>query len=349
MHVLTIIEAKNKMRHMKIIIRVPNWIGDSILSVPAIKSLSKNFPGAQIWIAANEWVRELFQSFDFIEGFVLLPPSNKLKDLKSSVKKIKEHKFDAGLLMTNSFASALLFSLAKIPERWGYSRDGRSILLTNGVSSQTQSLFIHQVDYYRDLIKKLGFKVYPSELFLPLKAEDKKESEKILDSLNVDRKQPLITLNPGAYYGSAKRWPAKKFAETATLLQQRKNATIIITGSKNESWLAETIISYVPEKPISLIGKTSLRQLAGIISDSSLFITNDSGPMHMANALKTPVISIFGPTDPRVTGPFQKPSKIIKKNVACWPCSYRECPYDHRCMERIEAEEVYQASKEFIE
>lgn len=334
---------------MKILVRAPNWIGDSILAIPAAECLSKNFPQAEIWISAKEWVKDLFAAHDFIKGVIPLPDTDDLKNLMNSAQKIKNLGFEIGVLFTNSFASALLFFLARIPQRWGYSKDGRGLLLTKGATPNKQKENLHQLDYYLNLISGLDLKTYPPRLSLPLTSEEKRQTKELLHSLKVDLKRPLIILNPGASYGPAKRWPAIKFAELANLLQERKNAEIIIIGSGNEVSLAESISSSMRRAAFNLSGKTSLRLLAALISHADLFISNDSGPMHMANALKIPVIAIFGPTDPSLTGPFQEPAAVIKKDVPCWPCSYRECPFDHRCMMNIEAEEVYQSCQKFLE
>lgn len=334
---------------MKIVVRAPNWIGDSVLALSAIESLSKNFPKAHIWVASEGWVKDLFISHDFIEGIIPLSKTNSFKGLKDRAKKIQAQGFDTGVLLTNSFASALLFYLAKIPERWGYSRDGRGLLLTKRVPPKKLANSYHQADYYTELISRLGFKSYPTKLFLPLTQEEKNKASKLLRSLEVDSKLPIVILHPGASYGPSKRWPAERFAELGNLLRDRNKATVLITGSADEKELAESISSIMKNKTINLSGRTSLRMLAGLISQANLFVTNDSGPMHMANALMTPVIAVFGPTDPSATGPYQEPAAVIKKDVPCWPCSYRNCPFDHRCMMKISVEEVYQTCQKFFQ
>lgn len=333
---------------MKIIVRAPNWIGDSILAVPAAYSLSINFPQTQLWIAAKEWVKDLFVSHDFIKGIISLPDEDGFKNLKDSMQQIKRLHFDIGVLLTNSFSSALLFYLGKIPERWGYSTDGRRVLLTRGVALKKGEDCSHQLNYYLDLISGLDLKTAPPKISLPVTQGEKGKAKEMLLSLNADLKKPLIILNPGASYGPSKRWPAENYAKLAILLQDRKKAEILITGSKDETELVESIASFMTKKPLNLAGKTNLRLLAGLISNAVLFITNDSGPMHIANALKIPVIAIFGPTNPSLTGPFQQPATVIKKDVPCWPCSYRECPFDHRCMISIDPEEVFEACRKFL-
>ena len=334
---------------MKIVVRAPNWIGDVVLSLPALENLKRNLPQAQIWIAARKEVQDLYSSFDFVKGIILLSELNNYKNLREASKKIKEYDFDIGLLLTNSFSSALLFFLAKIPQRWGYSRDNRGFLLTKGVPFKNlDGPSSHQVNYYLNLISGLGFQTSDPELVLPLSPKEKEWVKNELSASGYDPKKPLVILNPGAYYGPAKRWPGSRFAELASLLQEKNKAQILIVGSAEEVELAESIASSMTERPINMAGQTTLRQLAELISLANLFITNDSGPMHITNALRVPLIAIFGPTDPRVTGPFHQPSAVIKKEVSCWPCSYRECPFDHRCMMEIEPEEIFTVSQNFL-
>jgi heptosyltransferase-2 len=333
---------------MKIVVRTPNWIGDVILALPAIESLKKNFPQAEIWLAASDWVKDLFASEDSPPKIIPLGRLTHWKTLRATVNKLKESEFDIGLLMTNSFASALLFYLAGIPERWGYRRDGRGLLLSKGILRKEPSEAVHHVHYYLGLLESLGLPTASPEIHLNLTGEEKDRARQELAALDVDLKKPLVILNPGAAYGPAKRWPSARFAELAGILQRRKNAEILITGSPDEATLAESVAAALPARPKNLAGKTSLRRLLGVISQSALFVTNDTGPMHMANALRVPVVAMFGPTDPKITGPLHQPSAILRKDVPCWPCFYKSCPYDHRCMTNISPEEAYQACAAFL-
>lgn len=327
---------------MKVVVRVPNWIGDSILALPALQSLSANYPDSEIWIAAKGWVKELFISVPYINGIIALPERLSRRSLRTSAQELKALGFDAGLLLTNSFASAYHFYLAQIPQRWGYKKDGRQLLLTKGVKRPAPDETIHQVDYYLRLIAGLGMRPIAPHLSLPLLAEEVREAEDMLAALSVNRDKRIVALNPGGYFGSAKRWPAHRYAEAATLFQNRWGAEILIVGSSQEEPLADAISKDMKKKPFVLTGKTSLRQLAAILSSADLCVTNDSGPMHLANALGVPTVAVFGPTEPTATRPFQPPSVFIQKEVPCWPCAYRDCPVDHRCMLNISAEEVFE-------
>jgi len=333
---------------MKIIVRAPNWIGDSVLAFPCLESLQHNFPQAEIWMAAKEWVKDVFIGHDLVKGIIQLPEKVDVSTLRMTAKQLQQGSFDIGLLLTNSFSSALLFYLARLPQRWGYQTDGRRFFLTKGVAVQNQNQPFHQVYYYLNLLSGLGLQTLPPKIRLHLLSEEKQRAKDMLSQLNVDFNRPLIIFHPGAAYGSSKMWPAVRYAQLARLFQQRKKAVVLLTGSSSESQVAESICSLLSPRPLNLTGRTNLRLLAGLISQADLFVSNDSGPMHIANALQVPVVAIFGPTIPRQTGPFQPPSVIIKKEASCWPCQYRECPFDHRCLTSVEAEEVYQAGAKFL-
>lgn len=334
---------------MKIVVRIPNWIGDVMFSLPALESLKTNFPDGEIWLAAGAWVKDLFSDGAFSSRIIPLEASSRVKDLVPSSRVLKRHNFDAGLLLTNSFSSALLFAMAGIRERWGYRRDGRGLFLTKSVPWNEQSPPPHMVHYYLQLLEGLGLRVLPPEIRIQASAEEKEHALRELRALGADPKNPLIVLHPGAAFGSAKRWPARRFTELVRLLRNIKNADIAITGAPGDADLAEAISSGLSEKPLILAGKTSLRRLIGVISHASVFIANDTGPAHLANALRVPVVAVFGPTDPRATAPFHQPSAVIKKEaIPCWPCFYHQCPYDHGCMMQIAAEDVFKAAAAYL-
>ncbi len=331
------------MESMKIVVRAPNWVGDAVLALPAINAIKKNFPESEIIVAAEEWVEDLFTLGGMFPDTVSFSKPKGFRSFTDSVRKIRDGRFDLGILLTNSFSSALVFAMARIPQRWGYNKDGRGILLTKRVPVQPQPNRPHQVHYYLALLAGLGLESDPKEFSLALNRQEIAETEAWLEALNVRIKKPLVILNPGAYYGSAKRWPAEKYAGLASLIQDNYPAQIMIIGSADEKALADEIASRMDAPPIVLTGQTSLPRLAALISFADLFVTNDSGPMHLANFLKVPVVALFGPTEPARTGPFLEPSVVIHKGAPCWPCSYRQCPFDHRCMMDITPEEVFQS------
>lgn len=333
---------------MKILVRAPNWVGDAVLSLPALHSLKRNYPEAEIWIAAKDWVRDLFSGESEITGSLPLPQADGWRGLLLSAREVKSCSFDLGLLLSNSFASAFHFFLSGLPERWGYATDGRRALLTKWVRLRDEAPRPHQVHYYLNLLSGLGLQTHPPEMKLTLQDVDVEQGRAALNSRGLDPDMPLVILNPGAAYGPAKRWPADRFGRLAALLQQEKNVQVAVIGSAEEKQIAEALSASLQKKPVVFSGETTLRELLGLISRASLFITNDSGPMHMANALRVPLIAIFGPTDPAVTGPFHQPSAVITKSPPCGPCSYRKCPYNHECLTAIRPEEVFEAASIFL-
>ena len=335
---------------MKIAVRVPNWIGDAVLSLPALSALKASGPGVEVWVVARDWVKDLFASGTPADGVISLPSDSSLAGVREAARRLKAERCDAGLLLTNSFCSALPFALARIPERWGYARDGRGLLLTRRVRLDEAAAPVHQAEYYLRLVRGLGFETPPSPLRIALTAAERKAGLAVLEEAGIkpDKRKPVVLINPGASYGPAKRWPATRFARLASLLQEKRSAQIVVTGASREADIAREMASSMKRKPVLLSGKTPLRVFLGVLSRARLFITNDSGPMHMANALGVPVIGIFGPTEPDATHPFQPPYRVIWKGAPCWPCLYRKCPFDHRCMTAIEPEEVLEAALAFL-
>jgi heptosyltransferase-2 len=336
------------MDSVKIVVRAPNWVGDSVLALPAMNTIKKNFPGCELWVAARGWVSGLFSMSDMFAGTILLPDQKRVKHIREAARVIHQAHFDLGFLFTNSFASALVFALAKIPQRWGYKKEGRAFLLTKGIPVSSRENRIHQVYYYLDLLSGLGLNEFPDGPTLSVDQREMAETEEWLGSQDIPIHRPLILINPGAYFGSAKRWPAEKYAELAGLLQNKRHAQIMIVGSPEETHLAKNISSRMSGRSYILTGKTSLARLAALLNLCDLFVTNDSGPMHLANMLKVPLVALFGPTDPARTGPYRQPAIVLHKGAPCWPCTYRQCPFDHRCMMDISPEEVFHACQKLM-
>ncbi len=332
---------------MKIVIRTPNWMGDSIMSLPSIYSIKKNFPNAQIWVAAREWLKDIFLNSDYITGVIPLLKENSYSNFYKNIHKLKIENFDIGILFTNSFSSALLFFLANIPQRWGYAKEGRGVFLTKAIKLKNK-FQKHQIFYYLNLLDKLGLKIENPILHLKVNKEEIEWVNKTLKQLKISSKSLIIGINPGSFYGSAKRWPTENFAKLATKFVTELKAEVFIFGSKKEESIGNRIYSLANKKIYNFIGKTNLRELIALISKCNLFITNDSGPMHIANALRIPVIAIFGPTNPEYTSPFHPPFKIIQKKVPCAPCKHRDCPSEHKCMKDISPEEVFEFSKSLL-
>ena len=335
---------------MKLVVRMPNWIGDAVMALPVLESLAASGPEPdfEVWAAGEPWVGDLLPARLGVRGALTLPRTRGLKELRAATDALKAHRFEAGLLLTNSFGSALALRLAGIPERWGYARDGRGLLLTRRVPAKAGSQPRHQRDLYLDLLSGLGFRTISPGIGLNVSEEERAAADRTLEAAGCDLSRPLVILNPGAAYGPAKRWPAERFAELGRLFRSRAGADILLVGSAGERELAEAVAAAVGGPVMNLAGRTSLRELAALIGQGRLFVTNDTGPMHIADALGTPILALFGPTDPVVTGPGRARAAVLKIDVPCWPCLYRKCPYDHRCMTGIAPEDAFEAGRELL-
>ena len=257
------------MGAMKILVRAPNWVGDSILALPAITSLRDNYPGAEVWVASRDWVRDLFPAGREIAGSIALPDRADLGTLTRAGRALRGGGFDAGLLLTNSFSSALLFTLAKIPERWGYASDGRAPLLTKRVPRGEAGPVVHQVHEYLGLISGLGLKPRPPRIRLTLSAAEARAARQRLSGLGVAAGRRLVVIDPGASYGPAKRWLPERFAATADRLRARYKVEILLVGSAGEVALAERVAAGMETSPHVLTGRTALRELARKLAQGS--------------------------------------------------------------------------------
>ncbi len=247
-----------------------------------------------------------------------------------------------GLLFTNSFDSAFVFYLAGIPQRAGYNTDGRGIFLTHSVPVNSEVKQGHQVGYYLHLLQALGLKTEETVPRLKVAAEDEERAMKKAATFGAMDSSNWVGISPGAAYGSAKEWFPERYGELAVRISKEMGARILILGSISDREAASRISHIAGPGVIDLTGRTTLGQATGLLARCRLFITNDSGLMHVASALGVPLVAIFGSTDPRRTGPLHKESRVLHKSVPCGPCLKTECPEDRQCMGLITVDEVYE-------
>jgi len=316
------------------------------MSLPVLKAMSQNFPQARIILLANSWVAGLYNHLSFIDGIILYSPKGDDKGPRGFIKAlraIKQQNFDLALLLQNAFRPALLTWLAGVHNRWGYATDGRSFLLTKAIRVDSQLQQSHQAYYYIALLEKLGLNTGTTNIEIKLSAPHQKEARSLLRDRGLDLKKNMIGIHPAAAYGEAKRWLPERFAQLADRIISEAGGQVIFFGAQRDILLVENIVAQMNNKPFVLVGQTNLKELIGTMSCCHSFISNDSGPMHLAASLRIPVIAIFGPTDEKRTAPIGKQHIIIKKPFPCSPCHHRICPSDHSCMDAITVDEVYQA------
>jgi len=329
----------------RIMIRAANWIGDAVMSTPMIRAIRKNFPKAHIHILAKPWVASVFENNPDIDNIIIYDNQGRHKGWHGVIRlgrDLRKYGFDLAVLVQNAFEAALISFLAGIPKRLGYNTDGRFFLLTHGIAWGPDQKKLHQIDYYLGIIKGASLKTYGRHLTLNIMPYEIKEAYDILKNHGYKGSGPVLGINPGAAYGTAKRWPKEKFVSLCRRLKKKfhNNLTVLIFGSPGEKELGAEISAKAGA--INLCGKTNLRQAMALIGLCNLFITNDSGLMHVAAALDVPLIAIFGSTNYKTTSPFGIRSHMIRKPVSCSPCMKPECPLGHHeCMESISVDEVY--------
>jgi heptosyltransferase II len=402
---LTVMAVSFHPTPKRILVRGVNWLGDAVMTTPALMRLRERFLDAHITLLTPEKLRELWTlhpAVDEVIGFAAsegvlsvaqrLRKASFIEGLKTGravretgltqeaalaeVKKLRPAVFDLALVLPNSPRSALEVWLAGIPQRIGYARPWRNWFLTQAVATRPSHVRMrkrppnkirelveqsganlaagtpvpasaHQLHEYLHLIGALGASPEPVPPCLVITAAEAEATARkfgLMDALKDAR--PVLGLNPGAEYGSAKRWPADKFVAAANGIQKLTNCDWVILGGKGDVELAGKIASGVPAAT-NLAGNTSLRELMALLKLCRGLLTNDTGPMHVAAALGTPVVVPFGSTSPELTGPGlpgDTRHRLLKSDAVCSPCFLRECPIDFRCMKGITVERVTAAA-----
>ncbi len=342
----------------RILIRGVNWIGDAVLTIPAIKSIRRAYPKAHICLLAKPWTAEIFIASPDIDEVILYEERfSGLAGKLRLAKLLRKNNFDHAILLQNAFDAAFITWLARIPVRIGYRRDWRGFLLTSAIPVTDSIREEHQVYYYLNLVNSASIETVETEPYINLTNKERAWARSLLRSAFPGNGSPLIGINPGATYGSAKRWLPERFAELIKGIISDLKGHVVLVGSAAEVEIAREIIAETKKTGLNNIdsdillmsGKTSLRELAALISECTLFVTNDSGPMHMSSALFVPTIAIFGSTRSAATGPVGEGHRVISKGLSCSPCMERECPEGHvRCMADISAGEVLETVKNLI-
>lgn len=338
------------MEFNNIIVRMPNWIGDMVMATPVLSDLRKKFPNAKITAMCRAPISDLLKEdpevnelFCFSKGSSF----SRRSDKKNIIEKLRQGKYDLGVLLTHSLSSAWWFWQGTVKTRLGYDCNGRRLLLSNPISLPPNLQRQHLVVTYKMLLEPLGIPVSEAPPRLHLAEKEVEAARELLKQHDVAKDKHLVGINPGATYGSAKCWLPERFREVAQRLLEDPTVCIIFFGDQATAPLVKQICHGLGPRVINLAGLTSLREVATLISLCDVLLTNDSGPMHIADALGTNIVALFGSTNEVVTGPYRH-GTVIHKHVKCSPCYQRTCPIDFRCMKQIDANEVYQAVRDRI-
>ena len=362
----------------RILVRGVNWLGDAVMTTPALMRLREARPEARITLLTHEKLAGLWTRHPSIDTLLTFA---KNESAWSVARKLRLGSFQSGLALPNSHRSALELWLAGIPRRIGCAAPARSWFLTQSVTRRSDFARMrkrsrseinrlnaagpgdasivpsgggsaaHQLHHYLRLAAALGANPEPLAPYLEVSRE---EVETARQKFSLRAGALWLALNPGAEYGPAKRWPRERFVEAAAQIQSRTNCRWIVLGGANDAELATTTASEIGQltarnshpAPINLAGRTSLRELCAVLKACRVLLTNDTGPMHVAAAVGTPVVAIFGSTSPNLTGPGlpgDPRHHLLDSHAPCSPCFLRECPIDFRCMRGVPVERVANA------
>lgn len=324
------------MDPQNILVRMPNWLGDLVMATPVLSCLREKYRDARLTVmcphglveafAADPRVEEVFGFSKRREWF------SRRQERKDCIESLRRGKYDLGILLPHSFSSAWLFFQGHVQERVGYAGHFRRFLLTKSVASPKEPM--HQVELYQHLLGRNPPYIAP-KLFVD--AEQQKSVREKLRQRGIEGK--WIAVHPGAAFGPAKCWPKERFRKLLEKCQEV--CPVVVVGDGGQKQEARSLVEGLSSSIISLAGETSLGELIALLSLSSLLVTNDSGPMHVAAAVSTPLVAIFGSTDPSRTGPYGVATGVLYAKAPCSPCFRRECPIDFRCMKEISVEEVF--------
>lgn len=331
--------------------RATNWVGDAVMSLPALRALQQRYPNAEIAILAKPWVADLYRR-EPVARRVIPYTAKTLGEKWSAGRALAREGFDCAVLLQNAFEAAAVAFAAGIPERIGYARDGRGFLLTRAVAvPRPGEIPRHERFYYLEMLRRAGIvDQMPACDRIRLEGSDEARASGLQRFKELGLGDTVIGVSPGAAFGTAKRWMPESFADAAVTVARSLGASVALFGSASERELCASIeaaiASGVPVR--NLAGQTTLAEFMDMAAACRVFLTNDSGGMHIASALGVPTVAVFGSTDETTTGPTGDLARVVRENVECAPCLKRECPIDHRCMTRVAPERVAHAALELV-
>jgi heptosyltransferase II len=343
-------ESLHSFTPQNIIVRMPNWIGDLVMATPILSDLRHAYPEAHITAMCRSPICELLKEDPEINELFCFSKASgfgRRIERRNIIEKLRKGNYDLGILLTHSFSSAWWFWLGKVHIRLGYECNGRKPLLTHSLPFPKNIQSQHLVITYKMLLDPLGIPISDTSPRLYLSPKELNDARILLRQQRVPDGALIVGINPGATYGSAKCWLPERFRTVTERLLRDKDIYIVYFGDQATVSLVKEICEGLPPRVINLAGMTSLRELSSLISHCDVILTNDSGPMHIADALGTPIVALFGSTSEIITGPYRS-GTLIHKHVECSPCYQRTCPIDFRCMKRIEADEVYEAINKIL-
>jgi len=335
----------------RVLIRGTNWIGDVVMTLPAVAAVRKMWPRARISILAKPWVAEVYRLSPDVDEIIPFEEPGRHAGIPGKWRlagELRRERFDCAILLQNAIEAAIIARLAGIPLRVGYNSDGRGALLTHSVRRIPEIRRVHQIDYYLAMIAAVGCPAADRDIRLSPGSDYAATAESLFTQYGLEPNRPLIGIAPGAAFGPAKKWFPERFAAVVDRLIDDIGAQTVLFGSTGDRESTTAVAQSARHPLTDVAGKTTLREAIAVIARCNLFLSNDSGLMHIAGALGIPTIAIFGSTNPATTSPAGKKSVVIHHDVECAPCLKPVCPTDFRCMEMIGVEEVFAAAQKLL-
>lgn len=331
----------------RVFIRGVNWVGDAVMASAALEKLRRAFVGSHITLMVRPWVAPIHENSPDIDDLWVEDDARSTASFLRAARRVRDGGFDMGIALPNSFRSALLMALGRVPHRIGYDTARRGFLLTRKVAIDPKSAKEHQVHYYLKLIDWLTEqKPEPPVVRLVPSDEARANVGAMLRERGWDDGRMRVAMAPGSINSMAKRWLPERFAAVANRLHAELGARVFLLGSKGEKADVAKVASQCGEGVVDLSGELGLADAIALTERMHAFIGNDAGAMHVAAALGLPVVAIFGPTEWWATGPFTPDAKIVRHAVECAPCMLRTCPISHPCMTGVMVEDVLRAFAE---
>jgi len=334
----------------RVVVRGTNWVGDSLMTVPALRALRRVLPDAHITLVTRPGTEGIFSETEFIDDLLIYDRKGAFSVVRQ-IREWKQRKFDLALLFQNAFEAALIPFLSGVPIRLGYANEARQTLLTHPLPMPDWRSSRHEVFYYLFLITALEQLLYESssiceqepDASIEVSEPRRTDAIELLRAHGIAEDESVVAICPGSINSRAKRWPAEAYAGLADRLIDSRQRVLLI-GSQDETDVSNEVVNRMRNRPTVLTGKTNLDQITAVLATADLIVTNDTGPAHIGAALGRPTIVIFGPTNPLTTRPFSPTAEILRHPPDCAPCMLRDCPIDHRCMTAISVEEVFERS-----
>ena len=343
------------IKYDKILVHCPSWVGDLVMATPALRTIRENNPASHIALMVRPQIREVIEGLPYFDEIIEYDSKSlhrKWKEKFFISRKLKKSGFSLAIILPNSFSSAAISFLARIPARVGFNTDLRGFLLTHKILPPREKgvvVPIPMVERYLTICKALRYRFSSERTVLAILSNTREAVNTLYQRRGIDQEKPMVVLVPGGSFGPSKLWPPEYFAQTGDFLIEKYGAQVIIIAGPGEEAIALRIESLMRNRPFVFTPEDiSLEYLKAIISDAGLVVTNDTGPRHFAVAFDVPVIVMMGSTDPRYTNYSLEKTKLLREELDCSPCQLKVCPTDNRCMRNLSTEKVLRACEEIL-